>query len=79
MTTTTQTVWAHNVPTPDQIVTAKAYVETLVAQGATDGTYQVVSVPQGRMITRTWTTVNDANTWIAYISQFGPISNEIVE
>ena len=79
MTTTTQVVWAPNTPTQEQIDAQKTYVDTLVAQGATDGTYQSTDVPQGRMITRHWTTVNDATTWITYIADFGPISAEIIE
>lgn len=79
MTIETQVLWAPGTPGAANVEVINAFVENLKNQGATDGTYTNTDTPEGRMITRHWTTVNDATTWITYIADYNPISATIIE
>jgi len=80
MTTETQVVWANNFLTEEQKTAINGYVAQMVSQGATDGVATIVNVDESSFkVTRHWTTVNDATSWITFIAGYNPISAEIIE
>lgn len=78
---TTQVTWNPNSLSTEQLETIRVKVNQLAAAGATDGTTQKNEIlPDGnRKVIRRWATVDDAKTWIKYISDFDPVSAELVE
>jgi hypothetical protein len=79
MTVRTEVIWATNSLTQEQLNTIYAFATAMKDQGATDGTFEETEVPQGKMVVRHWTTVNDATSWITFVADFNPVSASIIE
>lgn len=79
MTVSTQVIWAFETPTPQEITLINQELEVLKNQGATDGSYTQEIVSNGTMFIRPWTTLNDANNWITYLSSYNPVSAIVVQ
>lgn len=79
MSVTTHVVWAINTPDPEQVILINEQLDLMKNQGATDGSYIETIVSDGNMFTRQWATLNDANTWINFLTPYGPVSTEIVQ
>jgi hypothetical protein len=54
-------------------------IEEMVAAGKTDGilTHNPFSEQPPIIVTRTWTTVVDAEEWVAFVEQWNPLSAAI--
>ena len=78
MTVTTQVVWAYGTPTIEGKRFLHQQIDILKNQGATDGNFTQSSATEGLVIHREWTTINDANNWINFVSDYNPVSAEIV-
>ena len=77
MSITTQVIWAYGTPSPGDTISLKQQVDLLKNQGLTDGIFIQTPVAEGLMIHRNWTTLNAANDWIAFVSDYNPVSAEI--
>lgn len=78
MSITTQVIWANGMPTLETKRSLNREINLLKNQGVTDGNYTQTPVNNGFMIHRTWTTTEAATNWITFVSDFSPISAEIL-
>ena len=75
MTTTTVTWGADLTPAQSDLITTKA--AEMAAQGKTDNNPVITNQPPDLIVVRTWTTLADAEEWVAFVEQFTPISATI--
>lgn len=78
MSITTQVVWTNGTPTQEGKRSLNRQINLLKSQGVTDGNFTQTPVAEGLMIHRNWTTVEAANNWITFVSQYNPLSANIV-
>lgn len=56
-----------------------AYAADMTDQGLTDGVPAPLFLPDGKLqVTRKWTTVQAADTWVTFVTTLQPVSAEIV-
>ena len=75
MTTTTLT-WGSNL-TPEITAQIENKSAEMATQGKTDNIPVIVQTTPNLVVDRTWTTLADAEEWVAFVEQFSPISATI--
>jgi hypothetical protein len=75
--TTTILVWAPETPDSAASTSLNNHAAEMQLAGKTDNDPVKVEVPAGLQVTRTWTTLADAEEWILYAEQFTPVSATI--
>lgn len=78
MTTTTIVVWLTGAPSQQESQAINAQVEIMKQAGKTDGVPQFGYSSAARVIQRTWTTVDDAKEYLAYINGYDNVISSIV-
>lgn len=77
MTISTIVTW-NPLPGPDNTTIIENKAAEMQAQGKTDNVPVVSDPPYPpKTTTRTWTTVADAEEWVAFIETFSPVSATI--
>lgn len=74
---TTIVIWANGTPTSEAEILLTNKAAEMQSQGKTDNNPLKNHEETQYQVTRTWTTVADAEEWIVYVEQFGPISATI--
>lgn len=60
--------------------TVLAELDRLKAEGRTEGTSNFQDQPGGlRRVTRAWATLEDAESWVAWMQRFNPVSCTITQ
>ena len=77
--TTTIVLWAHDSLTPEQGAEINDHAEQMHLAGKTDNVKIVVIVDDDNktQVTRTWTTLADAEEWLLFVEGYGPVSATI--
>jgi hypothetical protein len=77
--TTTVLLWANGSLTPQQSTEINDHAEQMHLAGKTDNVKVVVLVDDDTktQVTRTWTTLADAEEWLLFVEEYGPISATI--
>jgi hypothetical protein len=75
--TTTIVVWTLETPGPEAGAIIGAQAAEMALAGKTDNTPVEVDIGEQRTFTRTWTTLADAEEWIAFVEQYNPVSATI--
>ena len=78
MTVATTTIWMPVLDVETQEIMS-VHAQTLADQGKTDNIKQSTMIPGGVSVRRIWTTVEDAEEWIAFVEQYNPESATIVQ
>lgn len=78
MTTNTLVVYNNGTPSETDKTAISTYIDTLVANGDTNGTYIKTQDATTYSITRTWIDTNAADAWVTYITAYNPVSAEVV-
>lgn len=74
---TTIVIWAQQ-PGPEIIDQLAVKALAMTEEGKTDDIFEQTTVPQGVQVTRTWTTVEDAQEWVDFLAPYNPASTQIV-
>jgi hypothetical protein len=77
--TTTILLWANGSLTAEQDAEINNHAEEMHLAGKTDNIKVVVPVDNNTkvQVTRTWTTLADAEEWILFVEQYNPVSATI--
>lgn len=77
--TTTILLWAYGSLTTEQDAEINNHAEEMHLAGKTDNIKVVVIVGETNetQVTRTWTTLADAEEWILFVEQYNPVSATI--
>jgi hypothetical protein len=77
--TTTIITWTEGSLTPEQSAEINNQAEQMHLAGKTDNVKVVVRVDDDTksQVTRTWTTLADAEEWLLFVEQYGPVSATI--
>ena len=75
--TTTIVTWANNTPGLDVSNAMLSKAAQMALDGKTDNNPIKEEVETEHIITRTWTTLADAEEWIAFVEQYTPVSATI--
>jgi hypothetical protein len=81
MTTTTKVVWGIEQPTPEEQDQLYAKAAEMATAGKTDGILTIENATptfSEHTGVRHFTTVADAEEWIAFSLQYNPVSTEII-
>jgi hypothetical protein len=72
--TTTIVLWAPTALTEEQSQLINNKAEEMRLEGKTDGVKVVATVGDEIQVTRTWTTLADAQEWEVFVEQYTPDS-----
>ena len=75
--TTTIVVWDAGTPGLEVSDAIQAQASQMALDGKTDNNPIKEEVGTEHIITRTWTTLADAEEWIAFVEQYTPVSATI--
>ena len=78
MSITTQVIWANGTPSLQAKRSLHNQIIILKNQGVTDGNFTQTIVDNNLLVHRIWTTTEAATNWITFVSDFSPISAEVL-
>jgi hypothetical protein len=75
--TTTILTWAVGTPTPEETALILNKAEEMQLAGKTDNNPTKITTDTTIQVTRIWTTLADAEEWLAFVEQYSPVSATI--
>jgi hypothetical protein len=75
--TTTIITWITGSLTTEQSAEINDHAEQMHLAGKTNGEKEIIDIDNTTQVTRTWTTLTDAEEWMLFVEEYNPVSATI--